>query len=107
MGIQTKSEEMLKEAIAAAQIAGVESAAIATANQKLVHLQTEEEVITLLENAMEIGDTGQLELAIQRAHDGLFVEEDSAALRSAVLQVHLRFWASEFGQALGAATVRG
>jgi urease gamma subunit len=100
LAIDTKAEEFLRQAIKIAERAGVPQAEIDYANQQLMRLQLSEEVNAALENAMEAADNDLLEEAIQKAHDGMFVEEESPALQSAVLQVHNRIWVYEFDRVL-------
>ncbi|CAK0861245.1 unnamed protein product [Prorocentrum cordatum] len=107
LAINTKSEEFLKEAIKDARVGGVPAHFLEDATQKLLRLRLEEEVTGSLTTAMESGDIEQLELAIQQAHNGMFVEEESPTLTSAVLQVHLRLWAREFNQVLKEKSISG
>jgi len=105
--INAKSEEFLQEAIKDAEIGGVPASFLEDATQKLLRLRLQDEVTGALTAAMESGDVAALELAIQQAHDGMFVEEETPALMSASLQVELRLWAVEFNHTLKMKEING
>lgn len=98
--IEYRDQDFLKEAIVVARKAGVERDLLEEAIRCLRKLQMEDEINTLLERAMEAHQIDDLEVAVRRAHHFDFVESESPMLLSGSLQVHLRFWATEFKHAL-------
>lgn len=94
--MEYKNPDNLRDAIAAAKIAGVDPDSVDDAMATLQQLEWEEEVNKALSKAMaDPSEVPALEAGIAWGHEALMVEEESQALMSAVLQYHARFWSAE------------
>jgi len=96
IAMQYGDVEHLKEAIAFARNAGFDEDDVKPAVARLERLRYQEEINTMLNDAMDNKDMELMEKCVAYAHDKKFVESENTLLCSASMQLKLRFWTEEF-----------